>query len=110
MFGLAIGLQMVGGEGMELYSEQLVELPSELHHKLWFLIRDISIGGAVELPDISHVQVCSSHGRAGGVGWNEVHSLAIQVYYHYDCIVTMGIGELYNEVHGHHAPLFHGHG
>ncbi|KNZ81765.1 hypothetical protein J132_10043, partial [Termitomyces sp. J132] len=109
MFCLAIRLQVVGSSGVELHSEQSVELPSELCHKLWSLIRDIGIGKAMELPDVPLVQVCSTHGRAGGVSWNEVHSLAIQVYHHHDHIVTVSIRELYNEVHGSHALLFHGH-
>ncbi|KAG5348756.1 hypothetical protein C0989_008455 [Termitomyces sp. Mn162] len=74
---LAIGLRMVGSGGVELYSEQLVELAGELHHKLWSLIQDIGVREAMELPDISTVQVCGTHGGAGGVGWNEVRSLAI---------------------------------
>ncbi|KNZ72730.1 hypothetical protein J132_01934 [Termitomyces sp. J132] len=64
----------------------------------------------MELSDILLVQVCGAHSRAGGVGQNEVHSLAIQVYHHHDHIVTMGIRELYNEVYRSHAPLFCGHG
>ncbi|KNZ77542.1 hypothetical protein J132_05167 [Termitomyces sp. J132] len=96
MFCLAIRLWMVGSGGVELHSEQLVELTGE-------------IGDAVELPDVPPVQVCSAYGRAGGVGWNEVCSLAIQVHHHHDCIVTMGIRELYNEVHRCYAPLFHRH-
>ncbi|KNZ74854.1 hypothetical protein J132_05852 [Termitomyces sp. J132] len=103
---LAIGLWMVGSSCVELYSKQLVELAGELHYELWFPIQDIGIGEAVELPDIPLVQVCSTHGRAGCVGWNEVHSLAIQVHHHHDCIVTMGIKELYNEVHRCYTPLF----
>ncbi|KNZ72987.1 hypothetical protein J132_01500, partial [Termitomyces sp. J132] len=109
VFHLAIRLWVVGGGGVELYSKQLVELPGKLCCKLWSLIRDIGIGEAVELPDIPPVQVHGTHGRACGVGQNEVCSLAIQVYHHPDCIVTVGIRELYNEVHGSHAPLFHGH-
>ncbi|KNZ72579.1 hypothetical protein J132_02580 [Termitomyces sp. J132] len=46
----------------------------------------------------------------GGVGWNEVHLLAIQVHHHHDHIITVGIRELNNEVHGSHTLLFHGHG
>ncbi|KNZ75600.1 hypothetical protein J132_02542 [Termitomyces sp. J132] len=107
-FGLTIGLWVVGGGGVELHAKQLVELPSELCHKLWSPIRDIGIGEAVELPDVPPVQVCSTHG-AGSVGWNEVHSLAVQVYHHYDHIVTVGIGELYNKVYRSHTPLFCGH-
>ncbi|KNZ76414.1 hypothetical protein J132_10525, partial [Termitomyces sp. J132] len=110
VFSLAIRLHVVGGGGVELHSKQLVELPSELCHKLWSPIRNVGIREAMKLPDVPPVQVCSTHGGAGGVGWNEVHSLAIQVYYHHDCIITIGIGELYNEVYGSHAPLFHGHG
>ncbi|KNZ72699.1 hypothetical protein J132_02133 [Termitomyces sp. J132] len=64
----------------------------------------------MELPDVPLVQVCGAHGGAGGVGWNEVCSLAIQVYHHHDCIITMGIRELYNEVPRSHAPLFCRHG
>ncbi|KNZ77991.1 hypothetical protein J132_02634, partial [Termitomyces sp. J132] len=110
VFGLAIGLQVVGGGSVELHSKQSVELPGEVCHKLWSLIRDIGIGEAVELPDILPVQVHSTHGGAIGVSWNEVHLLAIQAYHHHDHIVTMGIRELYNEVHGSHTPLFYGHG
>ncbi|KNZ78021.1 hypothetical protein J132_02665 [Termitomyces sp. J132] len=106
IFGLAVKLWMVGGGGVELHSEQLVELPSELCHKLWSLIKDVGIREAMELPDIPPVQVCSTHGRAGSVGQNEVHLLAIQVYHHYDHIITMGVRELYNEVHGSHTSLF----
>ncbi|KNZ74063.1 hypothetical protein J132_08323 [Termitomyces sp. J132] len=100
---------MIGSGGVELYSKQFVELMGELLHKLWSPIQDIGIGEAMELPDIPLVQVCGTHGRAGGVSWNEVCSLAIQVHYHHDCIITMGIGELYNEVHRCYAPLFHRH-
>ncbi|KAG5349075.1 hypothetical protein C0989_006170 [Termitomyces sp. Mn162] len=106
---LAIRLWMVGSGGVELYSKQPVELAGELCHKLWPLIQNIGVREAVKLPDISPVQVCSTHGRAGGVGWNEVRSLAIQVYYHHDCIVTVGIGKFDDEVHGGHAPPFHRH-
>ncbi|KNZ78891.1 hypothetical protein J132_09137 [Termitomyces sp. J132] len=106
MFCLAIKLWVVGSSGVKLHSEQLVELPGELCHKLWSPIRDVGIREAVELPDIPPVQVCSTHGRACGVGQNEVCLLAIQVYHQHDSIITMGIRELYNEVHGNHAPLF----
>ncbi|KNZ72702.1 hypothetical protein J132_02136, partial [Termitomyces sp. J132] len=105
-FGLAVGLQVVDGGGVELHTKQSVELLVEVCHKLWSPVRDICIREAMELPDVSLVQVCSAHGRAGGVGQNEVHSLAIQVHYHHDCIITVGIGELYNEVHRSHALLF----
>ncbi|KNZ81144.1 hypothetical protein J132_03136 [Termitomyces sp. J132] len=108
-FHLAIGLWVVGSGGVELYSEQSVELSSELHHELWSPIQDIGIGEAVELPDVSLVQVYSTHYRAGGVIQNEVCPLAIQVHYHHDHVITMGIRELYNEVYGCYAPLFHGH-
>ncbi|KNZ71306.1 hypothetical protein J132_00052 [Termitomyces sp. J132] len=64
----------------------------------------------MELPDIPLVQVCRTHGGAGGVGWNEVCLLAIQVYHHYNCIITVDVRELYNEVHRSHAPLFCRHG
>ncbi|KNZ81309.1 hypothetical protein J132_02081 [Termitomyces sp. J132] len=107
---LAIGLWIVGSGGVELYSEQSVELVSELHHELWSPIQDIGVGEAVKLPDAPPVQVHGTHGRAGGVGWNEVHSLAIQGHHHHDHVVTMGIRELYNEVHRCYAPLFHRHG
>ncbi|KNZ71518.1 hypothetical protein J132_09180 [Termitomyces sp. J132] len=76
VFSLAIGLQVVGGGGVELYAKQLMELPSKIHHKLWFLVGDVGIGEAMELPDIPPVQVCSTHGRAGGVGCVTTHSLA----------------------------------
>ncbi|KAG5334556.1 hypothetical protein C0989_003390 [Termitomyces sp. Mn162] len=52
MFGLAIGLWVVGSEGVELHAKQLVELPGEVHHKLWSLVRDIGVREAVELPDV----------------------------------------------------------
>ncbi|KNZ72289.1 hypothetical protein J132_04083, partial [Termitomyces sp. J132] len=110
MFSLVVRLWVIGGGGVELHSKQSVELPSELCHKLWSPVRDIGIGEAVKLPDIPQVQVCSTHGRAGSVGWNEVCLLAIQVYHHHDCIITVGIGELYNKVHGSHAPSFCRHG
>ncbi|KNZ82332.1 hypothetical protein J132_00147, partial [Termitomyces sp. J132] len=109
-FSLAIGLWVVGSGGVELHTKQLVELPGEVCHKLWSLVRHIGIREAVELPDIPPVQVCSTHGGAGSVGQNEVHLLAVQVHHHHDCIITMGIGELYDEVHESHAPSFHGHG
>ncbi|KNZ78715.1 hypothetical protein J132_10820 [Termitomyces sp. J132] len=109
-FGLAIRLWVVGSGGVELHSKQLVELPGELCHKLWAPIRDVGIREAVELLDISLIHVCGAHSGAGGVGQNEVCLLAIQVYHHYDCIITMGVGELYNEVHKSHAPLFCRHG
>ncbi|KAG5335199.1 hypothetical protein C0989_001895 [Termitomyces sp. Mn162] len=38
MLCLAVRLWMVGGGGVELYSEQLVELAGELHHELQSLI------------------------------------------------------------------------
>ncbi|KNZ76401.1 hypothetical protein J132_10511, partial [Termitomyces sp. J132] len=103
---LAIGLWMVGSGGVELYSKQSVELAGELHHELQSPIQDIGIGEAMELSDIPLVQVCGTHGGAGGVGWNEVCSLAIQIHCHHDHIVIIGIGELYNEVHKCSAPLF----
>ncbi|KNZ76899.1 hypothetical protein J132_06807 [Termitomyces sp. J132] len=109
-FGLAIRLQVVGGGGVELHAKQLVELPGEVCHKLWSLVRDVGIGEAMKLLDISPVQVCGAYGRAGGVSQSEVHLLAIQVHHYHDCIITVGVGELYNEVHGSHAPLLHGHG
>ncbi|KNZ80073.1 hypothetical protein J132_07954 [Termitomyces sp. J132] len=108
-FGLAVGLQVIGGGDVELHTKQLVELPSEVHHKLWSPVRDVGVGEAMELPDFPLVQVCGAHGGAGGVGWNEVHSLAIQVHHYHDCIITMNIRELYDEVHGSHALLFCGH-
>ncbi|KNZ76771.1 hypothetical protein J132_08682, partial [Termitomyces sp. J132] len=86
-----------------------VELPGEVHHKLWSSVRDIGIGEAMELSDVPLVQVHSAYGRAGGVCWNKVHLLAIQVHHHYDCIVTMGVKELYDEVHRGNTPLFHRH-
>ncbi|KNZ77551.1 hypothetical protein J132_05144 [Termitomyces sp. J132] len=64
----------------------------------------------MELPDIPPVQVCSAHGRAGGVSWNEVHLLAIQVHHHHNCIVTIGIRKLYDKVHRGNAPLLCRHG
>ncbi|KNZ77634.1 hypothetical protein J132_05003 [Termitomyces sp. J132] len=106
MLHLAVRLWMVGSGSVELYSEQLVELVGELCHELWSPIQDIGVREAMELPDIPPVQVHGAHDGAGGVGQNEVHSLAIQVHYHYDCIATMGIGELYNEVHRCYAPSF----
>ncbi|KNZ73585.1 hypothetical protein J132_01394 [Termitomyces sp. J132] len=109
MFGLAFRLQVVGSGGVKLHAKYLVEFPSEVCYKLWPLVRDIGIEEAMELPDIPLVQVCSAHGRAGGVSWNEVHLLAIQVHYHHDCIIAMGIGELYNEVHRGNTPLLHRH-
>ncbi|KAG5337721.1 hypothetical protein C0989_009015 [Termitomyces sp. Mn162] len=108
-FGLAIRLQVVGSGGVELHAKQLIELPGEVHHKLWSSVREIGVGEAMELPDIPLVQVCGTHDRAGGVGQNEVCLLAIQVNHYHDHIITMGIGELYNEVHENHAPLFCGH-
>ncbi|KAG5338411.1 hypothetical protein C0989_007356 [Termitomyces sp. Mn162] len=56
VFSLAIGLQVVGGGGVELHAKQLVELPGEIHHELWSLVRDVGIGEAMELPDIPPVQ------------------------------------------------------
>ncbi|KAG5333759.1 hypothetical protein C0989_004951 [Termitomyces sp. Mn162] len=109
MLCLAIGLWMVGSGGVELYSKQLVELLGELHHELQSPIQDVGIREAVELPNVPLVQVCGTHGGAGGVGWNEVRSLAIQVHHHHDCIVTMGVRELYNEVYKCYAPPFCGH-
>ncbi|KAG5734180.1 hypothetical protein E4T56_gene1367 [Termitomyces sp. T112] len=109
MFCLAVGLCVVGSSGVELHSKQSVELPGELCHKLWSPVQDVGVGEAIKLPDIPPIQLCGAHGRAGGVSWNEVHSLAIQVYYHHDHIVTMGIGELYNEVYRCYAPLFYKH-
>ncbi|KNZ73223.1 hypothetical protein J132_00612, partial [Termitomyces sp. J132] len=103
---LAIGLQVVGSGGVELHSEQLVELLGELHYKLQHLVGDISLREAIEFPDIPLVQVCSTHGGAGGVGQNEVCLLAKQVHHHHNCIVTMAVEEFHNEVHGHYAPLF----
>ncbi|KNZ73237.1 hypothetical protein J132_00424, partial [Termitomyces sp. J132] len=110
VFGLAVKLWIVGSGGVELHTKQSVELPGEVHHKLWSPVRDIGVGEAMELPDVPLVQVCSAHGRAVGVGQNEVHLLAIQFHYHYNHIITVGIRELYDEVHGSHTPLFHGHG
>ncbi|KNZ73183.1 hypothetical protein J132_00572 [Termitomyces sp. J132] len=104
MLRLAVGLSMVGSGGVKLYSKQLVGLLGELCHELQSLIQNIGVREAMELPD-----VCSSHGGAGGVGWNEVHSLPIQIYHHHDYVIIMDIGELDNEVHGCYAPLFHGH-
>ncbi|KAG5341968.1 hypothetical protein C0989_006480 [Termitomyces sp. Mn162] len=76
MLGLAIGLWVVGGGGVKLHSEQLVELPGELCHELQLLVRDISIGEAMEFLDIPLLQVCDAHGGAGGMSQNEVHLLA----------------------------------
>ncbi|KNZ81600.1 hypothetical protein J132_11232, partial [Termitomyces sp. J132] len=104
---LAVRLWVVGSGGVELYSEQSVELLGELCHELWSPIQDVGIGEAMELPDIPLVQVHSTHDGAGSVGWNEVHSLAIQVHHHHDHIVTMGVRELYDEVYGCYAPPFH---
>ncbi|KAG5336755.1 hypothetical protein C0989_011888 [Termitomyces sp. Mn162] len=109
-FGLAVRLLVVGGGGVELHAKQLAELPGEVCPKLWSLVSNIGIREAMELPDVPLVQVCSAHGRAGGVGWNEVHLLAVQVHHHHDCIITVGIREFYSKVHGNHTPLFHGHG
>ncbi|KNZ72032.1 hypothetical protein J132_05081 [Termitomyces sp. J132] len=109
MLHLTVRLWVVGSSGVELYSEQLVELPGELCHRLWSLIQDIGIREAMELPDVPPVQVCGTHSRAGSVGQNEVHSLAIQVHHHHNRIVTVGIEELYNEVYECYAPLFHWH-
>ncbi|KAG5338852.1 hypothetical protein C0989_005822, partial [Termitomyces sp. Mn162] len=86
MFCLAVGLWVVGSSGVELHSKQSVELPGELCHKLWSPVQDVGVGEAIKLPDIPPIQLCGAHGRAGGVSWNEVHSLAIQVYYHHDHI------------------------
>ncbi|KNZ78834.1 hypothetical protein J132_09761, partial [Termitomyces sp. J132] len=106
MLCLAIGLWIVGSGGVELHSEQSVELVGELHYELQSPIQDIGIGEAMELLDVPLIQVCGAHGRAGGMSWNEVHSLAIQVHHHHDRIIIMGIRELYNEVHRCYAPLF----
>ncbi|KAG5329881.1 hypothetical protein C0989_009217, partial [Termitomyces sp. Mn162] len=53
---LVIGLWVVGSGGVELYSEQPVELLDELHHKLWSPIQDVGVGEAMELPDIPLAQ------------------------------------------------------
>ncbi|KNZ75229.1 hypothetical protein J132_03884, partial [Termitomyces sp. J132] len=106
---LTVGLWVVGSGGVELYSKQSVELPSELCHKLWSPIQDIGIREAMELPNVPLVQVYSTYGGAGGVDQNEVHSLAIQVHHHHDHIITVGVRELYNEVYKCYAPPFHGH-
>ncbi|KAG5348957.1 hypothetical protein C0989_006915, partial [Termitomyces sp. Mn162] len=92
VFGLAVGLQVVGSGGVELHAE------------------DVSVGEAVELPDISQVQVYAAHGGASGVSWNEVHSLAIQVYHYHDGVVTMSVREFYDEVHRGNIPLLCGNG
>ncbi|KNZ75168.1 hypothetical protein J132_04653 [Termitomyces sp. J132] len=108
VFGLAVRLQVVGSGGVELYTKLLAEFLSEVHYKLQSPIRYISVGEAVELPDIPPVQVCSADGRAGGVSHYKVCSFAIQVHHHHDGIVNMGIGELYNEIHQGNAPLLCG--
>ncbi|KNZ79510.1 hypothetical protein J132_09523, partial [Termitomyces sp. J132] len=106
MLYLAIRLQVVGSGGVRLYFEQSVELPGKLCHKLWPLVKDITLGEAVEFPDVPLVQVCSAHSRAGGVSWIEVCSLAEQVQHYHHCIVTVSIREFHNEGYRCYALLF----
>ncbi|KAG5349663.1 hypothetical protein C0989_002473 [Termitomyces sp. Mn162] len=88
---LTVRLRVVGYGGVELYSKQFIELalerPWSFQMFLWYRFVALMAEQVVWV-------------------WNEVCSLAIQVYYCYDCIVTVGIRELYNEVYRGYAPLF----
>ncbi|KAG6896002.1 hypothetical protein C0993_008882, partial [Termitomyces sp. T159_Od127] len=50
--------------------------------------------------------VCGTHSGAGGVGQDEVRSLATEIHHYNDGIIAMGIGEFYNKVHQSYAPSF----
>ncbi|KAG6894984.1 hypothetical protein C0992_003659, partial [Termitomyces sp. T32_za158] len=67
-----------------------------------------SIGEAMELPYILPIEVGGAHGRAGGVGGDEMSMLTTQVHHHYDSIVAMGVWEFHDEVDGCYAPAHHG--
>ncbi|KAG6863927.1 hypothetical protein C0993_009852 [Termitomyces sp. T159_Od127] len=93
VFCLPIRLEMVGGGGVEFHIEKLVELPGKLCYKLWAPVQHIGIQEAMELPDILLVQVCGTHGGAGGVGRDEVHSLATEIHHYYDGIIAVSVRE-----------------
>ena len=89
MFSLAIRLQVVGGGGVELHREAAVELLSELCNKLWASVGHICIGETMKFPDVLSVQVSSTYGGVGCVGWNEVSPLAIEIHNHQNSIIVM---------------------
>ncbi|KAG6895695.1 hypothetical protein C0992_013226 [Termitomyces sp. T32_za158] len=58
----------------------------------------------MELPYVLPIEVSSAHGRAGGVGGDEMSTFTTQVHNYHDSIIAMRVRQFHNEIHRCHAP------
>src|SRR6266545_4601567 len=99
---------MVGGRCCSFNSKQSVQLLHEGSNKLWSVIRYDLPREAVELPDVSEVEVGCSSSCNSGQHLGEVGSLAYEVNRHHDGIVSTRFRELGDEVYADGIPAFLG--
>ena len=97
MFCLSIHLWVICSSGCEFYSQESVQLSSELCNKLWPPIQDDLLQKSMMLPYMSEIDSGCSECCDFSICGDKVGSLTDQVHHIHHCIIPIGLWEFNNE-------------